>query len=365
MESKVCLLVCKIPFRLDINPSPAGESKRSETAVAISNLSPGHIYHVCVFAVSAANFQTSSAVLHVRTKQLSHSQSQDGSVGGGPIIRAYIPKPPTAVVSPAAPVMSREHSGGQLQGKRAVGGRKPPTTTTGLELATHVPVEEYQKTAIIDDADETLEQLVDKLKALQQENETLEKQICQEEKEHELMLRELEEQRVDLKQRVKEKEEASGDLRKHVNKLESVNRTVQSEKSKRERLLQQKEAEWKKRKEDIVRWDEQRAQMNAETVHVMEERERIELEAAKQVTEYRTKIADEQTEMKALDEDIKVKGSRIKKLEEERRRLEGDDNDDGRELDRLEKEREHFWEVKMANLRAQYASLISVYTQVC
>jgi chromosome segregation ATPase len=164
---------------------------------------------------------------------------------------------------------------------------------------------------------------------------------------------------------VKEKEEASGDLRKHVNKLESVNRTVQSERSKREKLLQQKEAEWKKRKEDIARWDEQMAQMSEETLRVMEEKARLESEAAKQVTEYRTKIADEQTEMKALDEDIKVKGSRIKKLEEERRRLEDDDNDDGKELDRLEKERERFWEVKMANLRAQYTSLISVHSQVC
>src|SRR5436190_12150151 len=152
MESKVCLLVCKIPFRLDINPSPAGESKRFETAVAISNLSPGHLYHVCVSAVSAANFQTSSAVLHVRTKQLSQSQTQDSSVGGGPIVRAYIPKAPAAVASPAAPIMSREHSGGQLQGKRAVGGRK--TTTTGLDLATHAPGDEHQKTTIIDDADE-------------------------------------------------------------------------------------------------------------------------------------------------------------------------------------------------------------------
>src|SRR5438034_10622492 len=106
MESKVSLLVCKILLRLDINPSPAGESKSSENAVAISNLSPGHIYHVCVFAVSAANFQTSSAVLHVRTKQLPHSQSQDGCVGGGPIIRAYIPKPPAAIREPVAPLMS-------------------------------------------------------------------------------------------------------------------------------------------------------------------------------------------------------------------------------------------------------------------
>ncbi|KAK2784923.1 hypothetical protein FQN53_008109 [Emmonsiellopsis sp. PD_33] len=340
---------------VQVNGVKVGETKRSETGVAISNLAPGHIYHICVSAVSAANFQTSSALLHVRTKTLSISDTQEDEIEGGPIIRAYIPRAPTPLVSPSAPVMCREHSGGQPQGKRTAGGRKSFPSLEGPE--------DRQRSGSIDESDENLARLAERLKGLQQENETLEKQLCAEEKEHDLMLRELEEQRNELKQRVKEKDEASGDLRKHVNKLESINRTVQSEKSKRERLLQQKEAERQKRKEDLVRWEGQLVGLHEKISRAKDEKAQIESEAAKQVNQYREKIADEQAEMKTLDEDIKIKGSRIKDMEEERRRLEGDDTDDGRELDRLEKEKEHFWEVKMGNLRAQYASLISVHNQ--
>ncbi|PGH06203.1 hypothetical protein AJ79_06591 [Helicocarpus griseus UAMH5409] len=347
---------------IQVNGVKVGETKRSETGVSVSNLAPGHIYHICVSAVSAANFQTSSSLLHVRTKALPISEAQEDEVEGGPVIRAYIPRPPAPVASPSAPVMCREHSGGQAQGKRSAGGRKSlPSSSAGPENGT--TTEDNQRAGSIDESDETLARLAERLKSLQQENETLEKQICMEEKEHETLLRELEEQRNELRQRVKEKDEASGDLRKHVNKLESINRTVQSEKSKRERLLQQKEAERQKRREDIIRWDEQLVAMQGKISRAKDEKAQIESEASKQVNEYRGKIAEEQAEMKTLDEDIKIKGSRIKDMEEERRRLEGDDTDDGRELDRLEKEKDHFWDVKLGNLRAQYASLISVHSQ--
>ncbi|KAK2768326.1 hypothetical protein FQN54_000179 [Arachnomyces sp. PD_36] len=339
----------------------AGESKRTETAVVISNLNPGNIYHICVFAVSAANFHTSSAVLHVRTKRVSQSPTLH-SAGNVPTIRAYVPKPTPALMAPSAPVMSREHSGGQVQGKRMSGGRK--LSPAALQDQTmQIPMEEFQKSTVSESMDKTLEQLAARLKNLQQENEALEKQIFQEEKEHEALLKELEENRDEMKQRVKEKDEASGDLRKHVNKLESVNRTAQSDRSKREKLLQQKESERKRRKDDILRWGEQCPQMVDEASQAREEKIQVEEEAANQVSEYRAKIADEQTEMKAIDEDIKVNGSRIKQLEEERKMLEGDDNEDGKELDRIEKERDRYWDARLANLRAQYASLMGLHSQ--
>ncbi|KAL2365320.1 hypothetical protein RJZ56_001700 [Blastomyces dermatitidis] len=350
---------------IQVNGVKVGETKRSETAVTISNLSPGHIYHVCVSAVSAANFHTSSSLLHVRTKSLSISDTREDDVDGGPpIVRAYISRPPAPSPSPSAPLMCREQSGGPLQGKRFSGNRKSlPSSIAAPDTTTHAGAEGSQRTGSVDESDENLARLAERLKDLQQENETLEKQLCMEEKEHELLLRELEEQRNELRQRVKEKDEASGDLRKHVSRLESINRTVQSEKSKKERLLQQKEAERQKRKEDIVRWNELLVAMHGKISRAKEEKAQIESEAANQVNEYRNKITSEQAEMKSLDEDIKVKGSRIKEMEEERRRLEGDDTDDGKELDRLEKERDHAWEVKLGNLRAQYASLINTHSQ--
>ncbi|RAL16656.1 Fibronectin type III domain protein [Aspergillus homomorphus CBS 101889] len=347
---------------IQLNGVKVGESKRAETAVEILNLAPGSIYHICVLSVSAANFQTPSAIIHVRTKSLPLSQSQQNAPVGNPTIRASIPRSTAGLTAPAAPVMAREHSGGQLQAKRSTAGRKssPAASTTDV---THSTAEESQKSTTNDDHDETLEQLADRLKSLQQENETVEKQTAEEEEEHIALLKELEKQRDELKKRVKEKDEASGDLKKHVYKLESVNRTVQSEKAKRERLLQQKESERKKRKADIVRWQEQIESMAREATESKEEKARVEEEGKQRADEIREKISKEQSEMKVIDDEIQDKGGRVKKLEDERKSHEEADSEDGKELDRIDNERARQWDVKLSNLHARYATLVSLHAQ--
>ncbi|KAE8555059.1 hypothetical protein EYB25_003607 [Talaromyces marneffei] len=339
---------------IQVNNAKVGETKRAETAVIIGNLIPGHIYHICVFAVSAANFQTAGAVLHVRTKPLPLSQTQqDGNVEG-PTIHASVPRSTLALSAPSAPIMAREHSSSYSQSKRT-GGKKSSTTTL-LDEDSH-------RASASDDHSGTLERLAERLKSLQQEHENMDKQLAEEDDEHNAILKELEKQRDELKQRVKEKDEASGDLKKHVNKLESVNRTVQSEKSKRERLLQQKEAERKKRKDDMVRWQEQIAQINKDLARAQEEKEKIEQDATKQANEMREKIAAEQTIMKDIDDEIQEKGGRIKKLEDERQRLEGGDNEDGKELDRIDIEKARQWENRLNHLHTRYATLVNLHVQ--
>lgn len=340
-----------------------GESKRAETAVEILNLVPGSIYHICVLSVSAANFQTPSAIIHVRTKSLPLSQSQQNAPVGNPTIRASIPRSTAGLAAPAAPVMAREHSGGQLQAKRSTAGRKPSPAASTTDIA-HSSAEDLHKSTANDDHDETLEQLADRLKSLQQENETVEKQTADEEEEHIALIKELEKQRDELKKRVKEKDEASGDLKKHVYKLESVNRTVQSEKAKRERLLQQKESERKKRKADIIRWQEQVESMAREAAESREEKARVEEEAKQRADEIREKIGKEQSEMKVIDDEIQDKGGRVKKLEDERKTHQEADSEDGKELDRIDNERARQWDVKLSNLHARYATLVSLHAQV-
>lgn len=339
-----------------------GESKRAETAVEILDLVPGTIYHVCVLSVSAANFQTPSAILHVRTKSSPLSQSQE-NFSIGPTIRASIPRSTTGFAAPSAPVISREQSGGLLQAKRPSAGRKQSPMASGVDIS-QGPMEEVQKHPTHDDNDEPLEQLADKLKSLQHENENVDKQVTDEEEEHIAFLRDLEKQRDEMRRRVKEKDEASGDLRKHVYKLESVNRTVQSEKSKRERHLQQREADRQKRKNDIVRWQEQVVKMMADAKHAKEEKARLEEQKRKRAEEIREKIAKEQSEMKGIDDDIQDKGGRVKKLEEERLGHQGGDTEDGKELDRIDNERARHWEMKLGHLQAQYATLVNLHAQV-
>lgn len=224
--------------------------------------------------------------------------------------------------------------------------------------------EEVQRTTAHDDNDETLEQLADRLKALQHENENVDKQVTDEEEEHIALLKDLEKQRDEMKKRVREKDEASNDLRKHVYKLESVNRSVQSEKTKRERLLQQKEAERQKRKNDIVRWQEQIAKMVADAEHAKEEKARFEEQKRKRTEDVREKIAKEQAEMRGIDDDIQSKGGRVKKLEEERKGHQGGDSEDGKELDRIDNDRARQWEFKLGHLQARYAALVNIHAQV-
>lgn len=258
--------------------------------------------------------------------------------------------------------MSREHSTSQLPGKRPSAGRKI-SPAVGMLDAAHGHVEDTFESRTKSAKDETLEQLADRLKALQQENETLDNQGTEEEDEHIGLLKELEKQRSELRKRVREKDEASGDLKKHVYKLESVNRTVQGEKSKRMRLLQQKEAERKKRKNDILRWQERISRMISDGEQAKDDKAKIEEEGAERADEVREKIANEQAEMKTIDDEIQDKGGRVKKLEEDRMGLQEGDGEDGKELDRIDNERARQWEQKLGNLHARYTTLVNLHTQ--
>ncbi|KAF7717193.1 Fibronectin, type III domain-containing protein [Penicillium ucsense] len=347
---------------IQVNNVKVGESKRAETAVEISNLAPGSIYHICVLSVSAANFQTPSAILHVRTKSLPLSQGQQDTASGGPVVRASIPRSTVGLPTPSAPLMSRELSSGQVPGKRPSTGRKS-SPATGAADYSYGQVDDSRRQGHRSNRDESLEQLAERLKSLQQENDNVEKQAAEEDEEHAQQLKELEKQRDDLKKRVKEKDEASGDLKKHVSKLESVNRTVQSEKTKRMRLLQQKEAERDKRKSDIMRWQEKVARMNSDAAQVKEDKSRVEKDGKARREEIRKKIAKEQADMKIIDDEIQDKGGRIKKLEDERKGLQDGESEDGKELDRIDNERARQWEMKLNSLHARYATLVNLHTQ--
>ncbi|OKP06281.1 hypothetical protein PENSUB_6271 [Penicillium subrubescens] len=347
---------------IQVNNVKVGESKRAETAVEILNLIPGSIYHICVLSVSAANFQTPSAILHVRTKSLPLSQAQQDATAGGPTIRASIPRSTAGLPTSSAPVMSREHSAGQMPGKRPSTGRKS-SPATGAADYSHSQFDESRRNGHRSNRDESLEQLADRLKALQQENDNVEKQAAEEDDEHIALLKDLEKQRDDLKKRVKEKDEVSGDLKKHVSKLESVNRTVQSEKTKRMRLLQQKEAERDKRKNDILRWQEKISRMNSDAAQAKEDKSRVEEDGKARGDEIREKIAKEQADMKIIDDEIQDKGGRIKKLEDERKGLQDGESEDGKELDRIDNERARQWEMKLNSLHARYATLVNLHAQ--
>ncbi|KAI5281158.1 hypothetical protein KEM52_003983, partial [Ascosphaera acerosa] len=190
---------------------------------------------------------------------------------------------------------------------------------------------------------------------------SLQDQLNREAREHASLAAELEARRDGLRRQVKEKDESSSELKRQVNKLEAQNRTVQNEKGKLERVLQARDADRAKRREDVERWNAKLARTEEELQRLKAERERVQRAAEEKVDAARGKVAREQALMKSLDEEIKTKGSTIKKMEEERRRLQGDDSEENKVLCQIDRERDAMWERKLANLRSHYTSLIAVF----
>ncbi|KAI5289123.1 hypothetical protein KEM54_004372 [Ascosphaera aggregata] len=369
---------------VQVNGVKVAETRRSQTAAEISNLLPGRIYHICIIAVSAANFHTSSPLLHVRTKPQSSFGSRDSRPSNAsasattnahtsghdeehvlddlPIVRPYTPIASPQSTPVSAPSLSKDSGATHPSFKRGPGGRK--STQSSVNLAAEFSTsEESQGNTADDDGDTDLPGWSARLLSLQNEMDALQDQLEREAREHNALVLELEERRDELKKQVKEKDEISSDLKRQVNKLEAQNRTVQNEKSKHERILQQRDVERAKRREDVERWNAKLARMEEELQQLKDQRGRIEDKTKSRISELREKVTREQNDMKSLDEEIKTKGGRIKKMEEERRRLEGDDSEENRELDQLERERDSMWERKLANLRSHYTSLIAVFTQ--
>lgn len=252
--------------------------------------------------------------------------------------------------------MSREVSGGPTQVRRATNPRKHPPGNIGQDISAS-QVEDPSKFGG-DEGDDDLAQLSERFQKMQQDNEGAEAQLAEEEREFETALKELEARRDELKQGLKERDEASNDLKKQVHKMESANRSAQNEKSKKEKLLHQKEGQRRKRREDIARWKEQALHIDEELARIEAEKLAVEEGRVQGIEELKRKIAEEQKEVKLLDDSIKEKGTQVKELEEERKRLHAEDeNDESREADRLELEKDRQWQEKLHNLNATYMSL--------
>jgi hypothetical protein len=341
----------------------AGETKRTETTVSILNLVPGTLYDIRVFTVSAPGFQTPSAVLHLRTAQCSKSDPQIDNSDGYPTIRAYSAKSNAAISPPTAPAMAREHSGGQPMGRRGTTGKNKSPANLVLESQAVSQYDDSQRSSDEEVAG-TLAQLSERFQKVQQDNEITENQILEEEEEFEAALRELECQRDELKQKVKERDEQSSELRKQVHKLESESRAKQNERAKKERQLQQKENQHKRRRDEISTWDEQISTMEEEISFVEKQQAAIEERTASEIRNLRKKIEDEQREVRLLDEENQEKALQIKALEEERTRLnEDEETEESREADRVDRERDLLWQERQHNLGITYSNICHAHNQ--
>lgn len=347
---------------IEVNSKTMGEPKKNETACSILNLTPGTVYDIRVFTISGTAFQTPSQVLRLRTpassQSLSHEKSHDETIS----IRAYAAKAPAPHAPTAAPLMAREHSGGNPAARRGTGARRVSPATMQQEI-NGIQVED-SRSATDDEADGNLASLSQRLRDIQQDIDTTEGQITGDEEEYGNALKELERERDKLKAQLKERDEASSDLRRQVHKAEAASRTAQSERAKKERLLHQRENHRKKRTDEIARWEDQISSMAEEMAGVELQKAAIEKRNQGDIREIRRKIEEEQKEVRLLDEENKEKALQIKLLEEERQQMNVDEEtDESREVDRLEKERDELWQGRLYELGQQYNGLHSAVLQ--
>ncbi|KAI9837032.1 MAG: hypothetical protein M1819_000681 [Sarea resinae] len=359
---------------IQVNGVIVGESSRQETSVTVTGLKPDHFYAVRVIATNASNFQTPSRLIRLKTytkKPGSTDNLAKGSTAGNessasvlrdgndteavPCVRAH----ETPASANPAPTMTREHSGSHSHHKRLGTGRRASPANLGIEhgITSQSQSQSQDQSTDLAETEQTVQQLTAILEGLRKEQEEVDKQITEEDEEFEKSRTALIQERDQLRQALKEREDASSDLRKQVAGLDRANRSAQSKKALKEKLLQQKIEERRKMKEDVVRWAEEVAEMQQNRQVI--ERERLEyLESAEgRVTEIRKTIGDCQNTVKTLEEDIRVKGIQIKELEEERKKLEGNEDDEDRtERDKTEKEQEAQWEAKLRGLQTQYAT---------
>jgi hypothetical protein len=308
--------------------------------------------------VSAAGFQTPSQPLHVRTTPCPKIDCEKVSENSSPTIRAYPAQVAASFPALSALGMSRELSGGQPQARRPMVGRKHSTTGVGPEQNHAVTTDESSRSLSEDEGEATFGQLQERFQKVQQDSEAADAQILQEEKEFEATMRQLERRRDELKQRLRERDEVSNDLKKQVHKLESANRTAQSERSKKEKTLQHKENQRRKRRDETAKWEIQIATMADEMNGIETQKAALEKRTASSIAEVRQNVEDEQKEVRSIEEDNREKMTQLKALEEERKRLnEDEETDESRETDRLEWEKDRKWQETLFSLNSTYNSL--------
>ena len=338
-------------YQVEIDGECRGKTKKSDTAVVISNLLPGNTHDIRVFSVSTGRFETPSAPLHVRLPISSQTSTQDGSNDGSAAIRVIAARPSASIPTPSAPAMVREQSGGQLTGRRGTAGRK--ASPAGLDAQAYV---DNNGKSTNGEVDGDLVELSQRFQKVQQDIEAAESQIQDEVRDYERQVKEAESKKDKLKQDLKKRDEESSDLRKQVHKAESQNRALLNDKTKKERELQQRESDRRKKRDEITKWEDQISTMGEEMEGIETQKAAIQRRAQSDIREVRKKIEEEQKEVTVLEAEIKDKQVQVQSLEEERKQLDvEDDTDETREADRLEQEQQQRWKQRFQELNAVYA----------
>lgn len=330
-----------------------GQVSPLDPIIAISNLQPDKRYVIRIVTTNESNFQACSDAIRVDTKSAESADFLGGPLKSDeeehhdvhtPVIRPFKAPVESAPPAPPAPAMTREHSNSISQQKRAITAKRQSAPNVDPPMDAE-PLE----------PEGTLRELTEQLDKLREENEKIEKQLVDEEKEFKESQISLTEQRDILKGSVNAKESASKKLRQRMAKLDHDNAAAASKKSGLERQLQQKQQEREKLKADMDKYDQEVEDIKVEIEHWNEERVTYRVETDTKISDVREKQASELNAYKALEESIKEKVSMIKELEDEKKRLDQQDDVVAQSPQGLSFDADPQWHMRMVQLRATYA----------
>lgn len=334
-----------------------GEFNRSDASVQVTGLQPGCYYSIRAIATNAANFSSLGPLIRLRTVPLtghdqgkfSYAQTQRDTDTPG-------------FRTSASTDDSLQHGPAQQLSKR-ISGRRTSSVTHNAEISasqTHQMVNGSEDSG----SEETIPQLTKRLDFLRRQQDEIDKQVAEEEEEAERSKANLLRERDLLKQTLKEKEEAQLEFKKQVNELEKQSKATQRKKSAKERLLYQKQSEKQKMRDEVTKWDREIVEMRTDAEAMRTEKADLNEAKEKKIEGIRKLIADYQAANKAMEEEIRIKGNRIKLLERERKNSDGAQNEEEDDSERIEREREQAHEARMHDCQVQYSSLWRIFQQV-
>ncbi|EPE29755.1 Fibronectin type III [Glarea lozoyensis ATCC 20868] len=351
-----------LKYLIQVNGVNVGELPQRETVVIeVTGLKPGHFYNVRVIALGSNNFQAGSRVIRARTYgRDGHPQLENGAVPSNavddehqsdsgeeePTLRTHGAAIELVVAEGSQP-MVRESSLTHPGQRRNTGGRKHSPSN---------PITDHSALANIASnyTHESLSQLEEKFEGLQKEMAEIGAQIVKDAEEFKVHSRNLVKERDDNRKVLKEKEEASEKLKREVNHSERANRQTQTRKQQKEKVLREKQNERAKMHTDLERWRNEIEQMKAEREEWQRDKQDLLNDKEKKAEELRDVIRKRQNSLHGLDQEVNLKGKLLLELEEERKKLQGDHEDDeSRERDAATKQRDDEWTARELDLRQQ------------
>jgi myosin heavy subunit len=361
-----------------------GESSRSETAITVSGLNPGHFYGVRVIASAANNYQTASSVIRLKTLDKDGASGEVNKATAA-LVRSsslHAHNTTSAVEARGDHHGSRAHgllldhtpaaiSTGKERSSASQHGRRPTTNQRAHPLHPAAPSStgsiprhgEPQIPASVSDL--SIEQLTEKLDAIRRDIEDTQLQKVKEEEEYQSTKTALSQERDRLKQLLKEKEDASAELKREVASLERQNRVAQSSKTAKEKLLRQKQDERKKLQVDIERWDREAEGYRKDIERMKKQKRKIVENTDKEAMVVRQRIGQWQSSIREMEEDIRRKGAYIKEVEDKRRKLRAEVSEaEAKGQVRPAKEPDARWDTKLRDLQAVYTKTLNALQHV-